>query len=154
MEAEGDLRAATVQAAVGRRGPRGPATLARGELAPVEIEVEEYGLKFVVDVTAPLGTGLFPDLREGRRAAAERAAGRRVLNLFSYTGAFSVWAWRARGRERGGVGRPGATKAHARARRNLQALNGLHRGGPRADRLGDAFKVLARMAERKRAASI
>lgn len=127
-------------------GPRGPATLARGELAPVELEVEEHGLKFLVDVTAPLGTGLFPDLREGRRAVAERAAGRRVLNLFSYTGAFSVWAARAGASEVVSVDL--AAKAHARARRNLQ-LNGLSEKGHEFI-AADAFPVLAKMAERGR----
>ncbi len=127
-------------------GPRGPATLARGEVAPVEIEVEEHGLKFLVDVTAPLGTGLFPDLREGRRAVAERATGRRVLNLFSYTGAFSVWA--ARGGATEVVSVDLAAKAHARARRNLQ-LNGLPEKGHELI-AGDAFPVLAKMAERGR----
>jgi 23S rRNA (cytosine1962-C5)-methyltransferase len=127
--------------------PRGPATLARGEVAPVELEVEEQGLRFVVDVTAPLGTGLFLDLREGRRAVAERARDLRVLNLFSYTGAFSVYA--ARGGAREVVSVDLAPKAHARARRNLQA-NGLDERGHEFV-AGDAFKVLARMAERKRA---
>jgi len=127
-------------------GARGPATLQRGTVAPVEIEVEEYGVKFAVDVTAPLGTGLFPDLREGRRAVAERASGRRVLNLFSYTGAFSVWAARAGAREVASVDLQ--PKAHARARRNLQ-LNGLGEEGHEFI-AGDAFKVLAKMAERQR----
>jgi 23S rRNA (cytosine1962-C5)-methyltransferase len=127
-------------------GARGPAELKRGEVAPVEIEVEEYGVRFVVDVTAPLGTGLFPDLREGRRAVAERAGGRRVLNLFSYTGAFSVWAARAGAREVVSVDL--AHKAHARARRNLQ-VNGLSEEHHEFI-AGDAFKVLAKMAERKR----
>jgi 23S rRNA (cytosine1962-C5)-methyltransferase len=127
-------------------GVRGPAQLVRGEVAPVEIEVEEYGVKFVVDVTAPLGTGLFPDLREGRRAVAERARGRRVLNLFSYTGAFSVWAAKGGAREIASVDL--AAKAHARARRNFQ-LNGLPEEGHELI-AGDAFKVLAKMAERQR----
>src|SRR5581483_1304829 len=126
--------------------PRGPAQLARGEVAPVELEVEEYGTRFVVDVTAPLGTGLFLDLREGRRSVAERAAGKRVLNLFSYTGAFSVYAAKAGAREIVSVDL--APKAHARARRNLQA-NGLPETGHELIP-GDTFKVLARMAERKR----
>jgi 23S rRNA (cytosine1962-C5)-methyltransferase len=128
-------------------GVRGPATLQRGTVAPVEVEVEEHGVRFAVDVTAPLGTGLFPDLREGRRAVAERAAGRRVLNLFSYTGAFSVWA--AKGGAREVVSVDLAAKAHARARRNL-ALNGLPEAGHELV-VGDAFKVMAKMAERKRA---
>jgi 23S rRNA (cytosine1962-C5)-methyltransferase len=125
-------------------GVRAPASLARGEVAPVELEVREAGVRFSVDVTAPLGTGLFPDLREGRRAVAERARGRRVLNLFSYTGAFSVWA--ARGGATQVTSVDLAQKAHARARKNL-ALNGLDE---KAHELiaGDAFKVLARMSER------
>jgi 23S rRNA (cytosine1962-C5)-methyltransferase len=127
-------------------GPRGPATLARGDLAPVELEVREGPCMFVVDVTAPLGTGLFLDLREGRHAIAARAAGKRVLNLFSYTGAFSVYAAKLGAREIVSVDL--AAKAHARARRNLSA-NGL---GEAAHEFiaGDAFKVLAKMAERQR----
>src|SRR3989442_164120 len=58
--------------------PRGPATLQRGTVAPVEMEVKEAGLTFLVDVTAPLGAGLFCDLREGREVVARRAAGARV----------------------------------------------------------------------------
>jgi 23S rRNA (cytosine1962-C5)-methyltransferase len=127
-------------------GPREPATLARGELAPVELEVNEAGVKFVVDVTAPLGTGLFLDLREGRKSVAGLSSGRRVLNLFSYTGAFSVYAARAGAREIVSV--DVAPKAHARARRNLVA-NGLDEA--RHEFIaGDAFKVLAKMAERQR----
>lgn len=127
-------------------GPREPASLARGEVAPVEIEVEEGGVKFVVDVTAPLGTGLFLDLRDGRAAVAARAAGRRLLNLFSYTGAFSVWGAKAGAREIVSVDL--APKAHARARRNL-SVNALAESGHEFI-AGDAFKVLAKMAERQR----
>ena len=112
-------------------GVRAPATLARGLVAPVEIEVREGGLKFGIDVTAPLGTGLFPDLREGRRAVGERAKGRRVLNLFSYTGAFSVWA------ARGGASKVTsvdlAQKA-LRARAAQPAAQRLRGIGARADR--------------------
>ncbi len=127
-------------------GQREPAQLARGEVAPVELEANEGGVKFVVDVTAPLGTGLFLDLREGRKSVANFAAGRRLLNLFSYTGAFSVYGGRAGAREVVSV--DVAPKAHARARRNLQA-NGLDESKHEFI-AGDAFKVLARMAERKR----
>src|SRR5207302_8936483 len=70
-------------------GPRAPAELVRGEVAPVEIEVREGGLTFAVDVTAPLGTGLFLDLRAGRLDAARHLAGRRVPNLFPYPVAFA-----------------------------------------------------------------
>ena len=127
-------------------GPREPAQLVRGQVAPVEIEVNEGGTKFVVDVTAPLGTGLFVDLREGRKAIANYAPGRRVLNLFSYTGAFSVWAAKAGAREIVSVDL--APKAHARARRNLTA-NGLDESKHEFI-AGDAFKVLYKMGERQR----
>jgi 23S rRNA (cytosine1962-C5)-methyltransferase len=127
-------------------GPREPAQLVRGQVAPVEIEVNEGGTKFVVDVTAPLGTGLFTDLREGRKAIANYAPGRRVLNLFSYTGAFSVWAAKAGAREIVSVDL--APKAHARARRNLTA-NGLDEAKHEFI-AGDAFKVLYKMGERQR----
>jgi 23S rRNA (cytosine1962-C5)-methyltransferase len=126
-------------------GAQGPATLQRGSVAPVELEVEEDGLRFLVDVTAPLGTGLFLDLRRGRALVGAHARGRRVLNLFSYTGAFSVYA--ARGGAREVVAIDLSQRAHARARRNFE-INGLdvvHE--PIA---GDAFKLLARMAERGR----
>lgn len=128
-------------------GPRAPAELVRGEVAPVEIEVRENGLAFAVDVTAPLGTGLFLDLRAGRAAIARHLAGRRVLNLFSYTGAFSLYAAHAGAREIVSVDL--AAKAHGRARRNLQ-LNGLAETGHEFI-AGDALSVLTKMNERKRA---
>jgi 23S rRNA (cytosine1962-C5)-methyltransferase len=127
-------------------GPREPAQLVRGEVAPVEVEVEENGVRFVVDVTAPLGTGLFLDLREGRESVARHAQGRRLLNLFSYTGAFSLYGAKAGAREIVSVDL--APKAHARARRNLGA-NGLDESKHEFI-AGDAFKVLFKMAERQR----
>ncbi len=127
-------------------GPRQGAELMRGSVAPVEFEVAEDELKFWVDVTAPLSTGLFPDLREGRRLIGELAAGRRVLNLFSYTGSISVYA------KHGGAVQVTAVdvaaKAHARARRNF-ALNGFDAEEPEHI-VGDAFKVLAKLAGRDR----
>src|SRR5439155_3716134 len=93
-----------------------PAVRARGDEAPLELVVEDAGCKFGVDVTAPLGVGLFPDMRLGWAAVAARAGDRRVLNLFSYTGAFSVHAARAGAREVVAVDM--AAKAHARSRRN------------------------------------
>jgi 23S rRNA (cytosine1962-C5)-methyltransferase len=53
---------------------------------------EENGLRFEVDPAGGQKTGFFLDQRENRAAARELAAGRRTLNLFSYTGAFGVYA--------------------------------------------------------------
>jgi 23S rRNA (cytosine1962-C5)-methyltransferase len=122
------------------------AELVRGVAAPVEIEVKEGDLTFVVDVTAPLSTGLFMDLREGRRSVRHWAKGRSVLNLFSYTGAISVAA------QAGGATAvcavDVAAKAHARARRNF-AASGFDPEKPELI-VGDALKVLSRFVERKR----
>ena len=131
---------------LGGEGPKEPAELVRGAVAPIELEVQEGPLRIAVDVTAPLGTGLFPDLRLGRQSVTARAAGRRVLNLFSYTGALSLAA--AAGRATEVVSVDLSPKAHARARRNLQ-LSGLSETGHEFI-TGDVMSVLARMAERKR----
>jgi 23S rRNA (cytosine1962-C5)-methyltransferase len=52
----------------------------------------ESGLKFRVDPAGGQKTGFFLDQRENRRLARTLAADKRVLNLFSYTGAFGVYA--------------------------------------------------------------
>ncbi|MBU1218846.1 class I SAM-dependent rRNA methyltransferase [Myxococcota bacterium] len=84
----------------GEKGaPPEPSRLYRGEEAPVEFEVMENGLKFLIDITAPMSVGLFPDYRPGRVLTGELSEGRRVLNLFSYTGAFSVYALAGRASE-------------------------------------------------------
>ena len=112
--------------------------------------VEDGGCRFGVDVTAPLGVGLFPDMRLGWAAVAARAAGRRVLNLFSYTGAFSVHAAKAGAAEVVSVDT--AAKAHARARRNFE-LSGLT-DARHETMTGDATKTLERFASRGRSFDI
>jgi 23S rRNA (guanine2445-N2)-methyltransferase / 23S rRNA (guanine2069-N7)-methyltransferase len=54
--------------------------------------VQEGGLKFQVNLSDYVDTGLFLDHRITRSMVREMAAGKRVLNLFCYTGAFSVYA--------------------------------------------------------------
>ena len=56
------------------------------------VEVLENGLRFRVDIVQSQKTGLYLDQRENRRLVRSWAAGRRVLNAFSYTGGFSVFA--------------------------------------------------------------
>ena len=132
---------------LGGEAPRqAAAELVRGNAAPVELEVKEDDLTFVVDVTAPLSTGLFADLREGRRCVRQWAKDRRVLNLFSYTGAISVYARAGGATEVCAV--DVAAKAHARARRNFAASGFDPESAEHI--VGDAFKVLARFQERAR----
>jgi 23S rRNA (cytosine1962-C5)-methyltransferase len=52
----------------------------------------EHGLAFFADLAAGQKTGFFLDQRDNRARARSLAGGLRVLNLFSYTGAFSVAA--------------------------------------------------------------
>ena len=54
--------------------------------------VNEGGLKFQVNLSDYLDTGLFLDHRVTRGMVRDAAAGKRMLNLFAYTGSFSVYA--------------------------------------------------------------
>jgi 23S rRNA (cytosine1962-C5)-methyltransferase len=56
------------------------------------MEVNEGGLTFYVNLNDYLDTGLFIDHRITRNMVRKEAEGKRVLNLFCYTGAFSVYA--------------------------------------------------------------
>ena len=60
----------------------------RGEF----LEVQEGGLKFLVNLTDYLDTGLFLDHRPLRARVRELSRGKRFLNLFCYTGSVSVYA--------------------------------------------------------------
>lgn len=63
-----------------------------GKKAPNPLFVKENGLAFGVCLQTGLHTGLFPDQRRNRREVMAHSAGREVLNLFAFTGAFSVAA--------------------------------------------------------------
>lgn len=54
--------------------------------------VEENGLKFLINLTDYLDTGLFLDHRITREMVRNEALNKRVLNLFCYTGSFSAYA--------------------------------------------------------------
>jgi len=57
-----------------------------------EFVVKENGLQFIVNLTDYLDTGLFLDHRITRQMVREKSLGKKVLNLFAYTGSFSVYA--------------------------------------------------------------
>jgi len=54
--------------------------------------VNEFGVRFWINLVDYLDTGLFLDHRQSRKWIAERSFGKRVLNLFAYTCSFSVHA--------------------------------------------------------------
>jgi 23S rRNA (cytosine1962-C5)-methyltransferase len=112
-------------------------------LAPEgELEVREHGLRFGVDLLRGQKGGLFLDQRENRALVRTLAEGRRVLNLFGYTGGFSIYA--AAGGARETVTVDVAAPAIAAARRNFE------RNALPAERAGfaaeDAFAFLTRAA--------
>ena len=75
-----------------RRRQRGTAQYERVAEEGRTITAHEGGLKFEVNLSDYLDTGLFLDHRITRSMVHKMAAGKRVLNLFAYTGAFTVYA--------------------------------------------------------------
>jgi len=101
---------------------RGSGARLFGRGAPARFEVLENGLKFEVAPGVGGKGGLFLDQRENREEVERRAAGKSVLNLFGYSGAFAVYA--ARGGARSTDTVDTARPALAAARRNFER-NGL-----------------------------
>lgn len=62
---------------------------------PESLVATEHGVPFEIHPLGGLNTGLFTDMREQRRGLARFVRDKRVLNLFSYTGALSVASARA-----------------------------------------------------------
>lgn len=65
-----------------------------GRLPPEDLIIVENRLRLRANVFSGQKTGLFLDQRENRRYVEQQCAGKRVLNLFSYSGAFSLYAAR------------------------------------------------------------
>jgi len=122
--------------------PEGEATLARqrtdgpaplpisfadghvwGKLPSQPLVIRENGLAYEVDLHGSQKTGMYLDQRENRLAAAKYFAGRRVLDMFCYTGGFAMAA-AALGGATEVLGIDGSKKAIAQATRNAE-LNGL-----------------------------
>jgi 23S rRNA (cytosine1962-C5)-methyltransferase len=62
------------------------------DVAKTEFVVSEGGLQFIANLTDYLDTGIFLDHRITRQMVREQSKGKRILNLFCYTGSFSVYA--------------------------------------------------------------
>ena len=105
--------------------------------------VHEHGRRFWVNLEKYLDTGLFLDHRNTRQRVGEMAAGKRFLNLFAYTGSFSVYA------ATGGAAASETVKLsnplHHRARRNFE-LNCIDEAGHQIVR-ADVFQYLQAAAQ-------
>ena len=66
--------------------------LLRGKEPEELVEILENGLKFFVDIKEGHKTGFYLDQRDNRKLVSEFAKEKTVLNCFSYTGGFSVYA--------------------------------------------------------------
>jgi 23S rRNA (cytosine1962-C5)-methyltransferase len=100
-----------------------PAGTVYGQLPDGPVFIEEHGLRYGVDLATGQKTGFYLDQCENRRAAASYMKGRRVLDLFCFTGAFSLAASRL-GQAQETWGFDVSDRAIAMARANAE-LNGI-----------------------------
>jgi 23S rRNA (cytosine1962-C5)-methyltransferase len=112
--------------------------LLAGADPPALIEIEESGVKFLVDVRQGQKTGFFLDQRDHRSLVRSLAGGQRVLNCFAYTGGFTAYA------VQGGAGQVlsvESSRAALELGKETLRLNGL--SVPDEDWIkGDAFSFL------------
>ena len=119
----------------------------RGEEPPDLIEIRENDFRFLVDVKRGHKTGFYLDQRENRRRVAQDLSGfckpdrsAEILNVFSYTGGFSVYACATNKNVRV-VNLDASRDALNLARENMR-LNDCEARGEFVE--GDAFQVLRR----------
>jgi 23S rRNA (cytosine1962-C5)-methyltransferase len=115
-----------------------------GRIPPRDLVIVENGLRFYADLLAGQKTGLFLDHRDNRMYLEPWCTGKRVLNCFAYTGAFTLYAVRGGAAEVTSVD-IGSHTADA-TRRNL-ALNGFDVDA-HPTIVADCFDLLAGYASR------
>ena len=134
-----------------RRDDLAPALPVRGTpTLTAEIEIREEGVPYRVRLGDGLSTGIFLDQRPNRRLVRELSSSAHVLNLFSYTCAFSVAA--ALGGAARTVSVDASVLALERGRSNFEAAGVALGSGPTAAHsfvAEDVFAWLARAASKK-----
>lgn len=120
--------------------------LLAGKSAPARLQVKENGLNFLVSLEKGLDSGLFMDQRKNRRELMGMVSGRQVLNLFSYTGAFSVAAAAA------GAARVTSVDVSSAYMEWAKDNFGANRLNPKRHEfiVGDCFDILAGFGKEKR----
>jgi 23S rRNA (cytosine1962-C5)-methyltransferase len=116
-----------------------------GALPGGPVEIQEHGRRYEVDVLRGQKTGFYLDQRDARSRVEALAAGRRVLDLFSFSGGFAAAA--ARGGAASLVLVDSSEAALAAARRNVERNR---RDPALAARYvqGDAFEAARALEER------
>jgi len=120
--------------------------LLAGKPVPAKLQVQENDLNFLVDLEKGLDTGLFMDQRKNRAAFMKLSPGKRILNLFSYTGAFSVAA------AAGGAVKVTSVDVSATYMEWAKENFGVNRLNPKRHEfiVGDCFDVLASQSKESR----
>jgi len=110
----------------------------------------ENGLRFEADTVHGQKTGFFFDQRDNRARVEELAEGKAVLNVFAYTGGFSVYA--ARGGARNIVSVDASAPALKAAIRNWERNRHVPAVAAASHEIvaEDAFEALARMGKNNR----
>lgn len=114
--------------------------LLRGDEPPENLRIESDTLQFDVSLQAGQKTGFYLDQRENRKVAATYAAGKRVLDAFCHTGAFSMYLSKL-GHAESVLGVDSSARAIEMARHNAE-INGIANATFREAQLPDAIKEL------------
>ena len=113
-----------------------------GEAFDTNVEIEENGIKFLVDIKEGQKTGFFLDQKYNRLAIRRMCRGARVLDCFTHTGSFALNAGLAGAREVLGVD---ASDTAVRQAEENAALNGLEKTVRFL--CADVFELLPQLAE-------
>lgn len=122
-----------------KEGLRPVAGMLHGAAPAGPLEITEQGHKFLVDLTGGQKTGFYLDQRENRRRVAAYCQNARVLNAFSYSGGFAVYALAAGAQHV--LNLDSSLEALELAERNL-TLNGFDPDAQAEGLVGDVFQVL------------
>ena len=115
-----------------------------GQLISEEIEFKEHGIKFKANVIKGHKTGFFLDHRENRRKVGLMSKDKKVLDVFSYAGGFSVHALAGGAREVTSVDISAQALEVAHQNVTLNHFEGRHN-----TMKGDAFEMMRSFIQRK-----
>ncbi len=112
--------------------------LLHGDEVPKPLEIHEYGARFWIDIEKGQKTGFYLDQRENRRLLREGVEGRRILDCFAYSGAFSIHGGLGKAKELTLVDSSAEALSLAEEHFGLNGLKAL----PRHLLRGDAFEIM------------
>ena len=118
--------------------------LLRGKPLPGAPVIVEHGLKFKVEIDAGHKTGFYLDQRDNRLLLRTLAAGKDVLDCFSYTGGFAINALHGGAQSVMAIDSSGLALEMARANSQLNGVDGVEWVE------GDVFQMLRRLRDQGR----